>query len=191
VKMVISAAWMLDWLAYAIIPFVILGNELNMGVYLTVSSIVGIIISIATNRLAVKTKAKLGGPLLAIVSLTDAFLVANFTPFALYLNSIVSTVAGSIVAPMEFDMSVRISNAMDSRNEMAVELNIFQEFVYTVARIIVGSIVLAIIAFGLPVLLVLKTLIVLYALLKITNYLLSVKFLKYGKNAVIASTTAN
>lgn len=178
IKMILSASWMIDWLLAAIVPFVILGNELNMGIYLTITSLLGVTISLFTHKLSVEKKAKFGKPLIFIAGLADFFVVIFFNPVMLYVNTIILTLTGSITSPLEFDLSTRISNSIDPKDEMGVELNLFQEFVYTMARIIVGVVVLGVIAFGLSVVAVLKVLVLVIALLKIVNYLMSVKFLK-------------
>jgi len=191
VKLTISAYWMIDWLVLSIIPFVVLGNELNMGIYLTISSLFGVVISFATHKLTVQQKAKLGGPLLVIMVLADIILALYFNPYMLYINAILTALIFSVVAPLENDMSARITNHLDPAAKIPVELNIFMEFVYTIARMLIGGLVLGIIATGISVILVLKILVILLALFEIGNYLLSVKFLKYGRNAVINSATVN
>ncbi|MCC7304463.1 hypothetical protein IT418_03580 [bacterium] len=178
IKMVLSAIWMIDWLILAMIPLVILGNELNIGVYLTVSSLVGVVIAFITRAATIKEKVKFGGPLVIISACANLLFAFQFTPIMLYVNSLVVTIASSITSPMELDLSVRITNSIDTNNSMGVELNLFQEFVYTVMRVIVGVSVISIFTVGLSVTAVLKLLVVVTAVLKLVNFFLSVRYLK-------------
>lgn len=180
-KMVLSASWVLDWLLWAMVPFIVLGSELNMGIYLTVASIIGVIISAVTNKMKIEKKAHWGGRLWWFGSAFDVLLTVFLTPFMLFLNTIVYSVIESILIPLEFDMSARITNLIDKKGGASMELLIIQESVYTVGRIAICLVVFAIISFGVAVLPIVKTLILLIAVTKLASYYLSVNFLKLKK----------
>ncbi len=141
-KFLQSTMWMLDWFNFAVIPFVLLGNEFNMGVLLTISALINIAISYFTRNLHIKNKATWGGYLILVSSAFSALFAFNFTVFFLYLSNIVATLTGSISMPAEFDLSVRATNIIENDEGMGNEVNLYQESVYTVARVILAAVLL-------------------------------------------------
>lgn len=181
-KMTLSASWVIDWLLWALVPFIVLGGELNMGIYLTIASLVGVVVSAVTNRLKIEKKANLGGRLWWIGASMDLLLAIFLTPLMLYVNTIVYSVIESVLVPLEFDMSARITNVMDGNGGAGMELVLIQEAIYTIGRLAIGATVLVIISLGVAVLPIVKILIILIAITKLTNYYLSVSFLKLKSN---------
>ena len=176
-KIVISIMWMVEWLVSSIIPFVILGNELNMGVYLTFSSILSIIMTFITRNKTIHEKIEMGKPLIVLTTIANFLLVFNFGALFLYVMEIVHTLTASVLTPMEYDMNIRITNAIDSKDELGVELNIIQEAIYTLGRVLIGALILGIAAYGFSVISLLKILIVMLIVMRIANYIVSVIFL--------------
>lgn len=178
VKMILAGYWMLDWLLFSLIPFIVLGSEVNMGVYLTVSSLLGIILALFTSKFTLERKKKWAFPLLVVALIADLLLVVQFTPVMLYVNSVLLTIAAAVVTPVEYDLAVNMTNKIDAKSEMSVELNVYQEFVYTLARMLLGGMVLLVIATNIPLLTVLKVLVVAIAVIKVTFYFAANIFLK-------------
>lgn len=178
IKSLLSGIWITDWFLASLIPFIILGSELDMGIFLTVSALLGVIISLVTNKLSVIKKSKIGWPLIIASGAANLLLVFWFTPVMLYVNSIILAIAASITQPLEMDLATRITNEMDNTNELGVEMNLFQEALYTIVRVIFCGFVLVAIAYGIQTLVLLKVFLAIIITFKLANYLLSVKFLK-------------
>jgi YQGE family putative transporter len=176
-RLIISIMWMIDWLMYAVIAFVILGNELNMGVFLAVSSLIGVVISLLTYKVAIENKAKVGFWMLLMSSLALSIFAFNLTAFAMYLTEMIRSIAGSVSNPAEFDLSVRSTNEMKGEKDIGAELNIVQESIFTIARFIFGGVFLLVYPLFHSTASVLTAIIVLYVVLRIVNYLLLAKFL--------------
>lgn len=173
--------WMMDWILWAIIPFVILGSELKMGIFLTVASIVGIVVAFVTNKLKIAHKTKLAAPLIWVVSISNVGILAWFTPIMLYANSVVSSFADSILVPVEYDLSARMTNSLDISKKIGLELNIIQEIAYTFGRVVVALLVTVLVSLSLPLMQVIQVLIVLIIGAKLANYYLSVRYLGIKK----------
>lgn len=137
-KFMQSTMWMLDWFTYALIPYLVLGSEFNMGILLTVSALVQIAVSFFTRNLAVKNKSEWGGGLIAVSGVFTALFAFNFTTFFLYLSNIVSNITGSVATPAEFDLGMRATNKIEEGKDIGNELNLYQESVFTVARILLA-----------------------------------------------------
>lgn len=178
VKMILASYWMLDWLLFSLVPFIVLGSEVNMGVYLTVSSLLGIVLALFTSKFTLARKKKWALPLLVVAVVADVLLAFQFTPFMLYVNSVLLTIAAAVVTPVEYDLAITMTNKIDEKSEMSVELNVYQEFIYTLARLILGGTVLLIIAMNVPLLTLLKGLVVLIAVIKVVFYFSANVFLK-------------
>lgn len=178
VKMILASYWMLDWLLFSLVPFIVLGSEVNMGVYLTVSSLLGIVLALFTSKFTLVRKKKWALPLLVVAVVADVLLAFQFSPFMLYVNSVLLTIAAAVVTPVEYDLAITMTNKIDEKNDMSVELNVYQEFIYTLARLILGGTVLLIIAMNVPLLTLLKGLVVLIAVIKVVFYFSANVFLK-------------
>lgn len=181
IKMSLAVGWMLSWLMFSLVPFVILGGELDVGIYMTASSLVGILISFFTSRFTLKDKQKWGNWLLVCAFLNELVLAWNFTPVFLYINSIGLSLTNSVLFPLEEDFSVRMTNKIDDDNTMNVELNLYQELIYTIARVLLGGAVLLVIASGISLLGLLKLMVVVAAVVDVVNYIAAVKFLGLGQ----------
>ncbi|WKZ23674.1 MAG: hypothetical protein QY312_02820 [Candidatus Dojkabacteria bacterium] len=180
-KIVLAAMWMLSWLLWSILPFVILGDEFGMGIFLTISSLLGVIIAYFTRSMTIEKKTKYAWPMFLLSAFAYALLLIDFSPAVLYFQSILLALTSSLVYPVEQDLAVRMSNVIDAENEKGVEMNLFNEVLYTSARLLIGAVVLLFIFSGADTEVTLRFIVVVFVLLQITNFLLSRRFLQLGK----------
>jgi len=177
IKTILSASWMVDWLLWSLVPFVILGDELNMGIFLTVASVLGIVASVATNKIKIKRKARIAGPFMWLNAVADIVLLVWFTPVMLYVNACVYTISDSFAMPVEYDFRARLTNSLDVSKSVGLELNIIQEAVYTIGRALIALIMTVLYVFSVPLMSIIQVLVLLLIATKVANYYLSARYL--------------
>jgi hypothetical protein len=177
-KLIIAVMWMIDWLMASVIAFVILGDELNMGIFMAVSALISAVLSLMTQNFPIHKKTTVGFILSLISSVSMVVFAFNLNTLGLYVNDIIRSITGSVAGPAEFDLSIRVSHEVLGDEHIGAEINIFQEGIYTVARFIFGGVFLLVYPLFTSTAMVLAVLIVLFVITRIANYVLSANFLK-------------
>jgi len=176
-SILMSIYWISSWFISAFVPFLILGSELNMGLYLAFASILASLIAIATRDIKIKRKVRLGRNLLVVTSLASIPLVISFSVWSLFFSGIIGSVTSAIIGPVEENLDIRISDKLRTSNKSYTELIVVREMLYFVVRVGVSLIALLMLQ-HISLVVFLKVFVAISVFARWLHFILSERFLK-------------
>jgi hypothetical protein len=162
--------WMSTWLIASIIPYVILGDEQNMGIYLSIASVVSALIAFITTKIKLDKKKLFGYAGLVLQTIAYILLAFNLTPVVLYLHSLVDSLTDPIITPSESDFFVKSTEKVQISRSFGSEINIIQETIYTITRMVFGTTCIALLSLNINLSSVLAVFILIVALIRFLQY---------------------
>ena len=143
-----SLMWVMGGLSGYLLPYIILGNEASMGIYLTITALIGSLIAFTTINLQLKKKRSAGLIGIFIENILNIVLAFNLLPIWLYITSIFGNIISPIVTPSEDELSLAITDKFEIKDHISIELCLLREFIYFSSGVLINLVLLFILGIG-------------------------------------------